>query len=105
MQNGEFETVAKEFSLFGNETRGVYIPCLENEDDLKSVKYGYADRMCWRRLELFKVGLYRYQIQKLQEDGSLDELDDGSYILINTQLYTEDMGLQFEEETGQALFL
>ena len=100
-----FETVAKEFSILGNETRGVYISCPENEDDLNSARNGYADRACWRRLELYKVGLYRYQIDKLKGNGSLEELDNGSYILINSQLYTEDMGLQFEETQGQALFL
>ena len=100
-----FSTVAKEFRLLGNETRTLYVETPDNEKEIFALKNGFADRAIYRKLGQYSISLYEYQFQQLLKQHSIECLDNGNCVLIDTSLYLPDTGLNLNMDTGNALFI
>ena len=103
--NLPFSTVAKEFRLLGNETRTLYVETPDNEKEIFALKNGFADRAIYRKLGQYSISLYEYQFQQLLKQHSIECLDNGNCVLIDTSLYLPDTGLNLNMDTGNALFI
>lgn len=103
--NFPFYTVAKEFSLLGKETRTLYVETPDNEKEIYALKNGFADRAAYRKLGQYSISLYEYQFQQLLNQNSIEKLDNGDCVLIDTSLYMPDTGLKLNMDIGNALFI
>ena len=95
IQEGDFpfRTVAEEFHLIEQDTHTVYIPIGDGEKLVKRLRQGERSRQLFRELGQYGVSVYTQQFQILDEGGVLELLEDGSAILIDLSLYSDDTGL------------
>ncbi len=100
-----FETIAKDFHLIDSDTYTIYIPTVENAEDLEALREGKYSRALMRRLGRSAVNVYRWDWKKLNESGKLERLDEYSAILRDPNNdYDEQCGLKLDTETGLGLF-
>ena len=91
--------------MLGNETRTLYVETPDNEKEIYAVKNGFASRATYRKLGQYSISLYEYQFQQLLNQHSIESLDNGNYVLIDTSLYLPDTGLDLNMDVGNALFI
>lgn len=100
-----FQRVAKEFQLIESDTRTIYIPCENNGEALSKLRQGQYGRELFRELGRYGVSVYPQHYEALEQAGDLEILEQGSAVLVNTALYSEETGLSLEADTGKALFI
>lgn len=100
-----FADISKQFNLIDNNTRTLYVDVEESKDLLEKVRMGIATKNDYRKLGLYGVNIYEYQYLKLLEHSAVELLDDGSVILIDSSLYSSDIGLHLEFKNGEAIMI
>ena len=100
-----FREIAEEFRLIEQNTRTIYIPLEEGETLVERLREGERSRGLFRKLGKYSVAVYENQFTSLDFAGALELLEDGSAILLNTDLYNAETGLARSAESGNALFL
>lgn len=98
-----FRTVAERFRLIENNTRTVYIPWGEGVSLLDRLRAGERTRALFRALGQYSVAIYPVHFAALDRAGGLELLEDGSGVLTDPTLYSEDMGLTLDPEEGRFL--
>lgn len=95
IMNGDFpfRTVAERFRLIEENTYTVYIPNDDNQELIEQLRLGYVTRQLFRNLGQDGVSVYLQDFQKLDENGALELLADGSAILLDPDLYMPNTGL------------
>ncbi|MDE7244478.1 MAG: CRISPR-associated helicase Cas3' [Oscillospiraceae bacterium] len=88
-----FRTVAEEFRLIEQDTHTVYIPIGDGEKLVERLRQGERSRQLFRELGQYGVSVYAQQFQILDEGAALELLEDGSAILTDLSLYSDDTGL------------
>ena len=63
---------------------------------MERFRQGERSRQLFRELGQYSVSVYPQQFQALDEGSALELLEDGSAILTNLSLYSEDIGLTFD---------
>ena len=98
IQKGDFpfRKVAESFRLIEQDTRTVYIPIEKGGALVERFRQGERSRQLFRELGQYSVSVYPQQFQALDEGSALELLEDGSAILTNLSLYSEDIGLTFD---------
>ena len=104
-ENFPFESIAADFKLIGENTKNVYIPNEENQNEISRLREGYANKADYRKLQQYCVSVYEFQFKKLLEAGSVELITDSMGILINPTGYSETKGLLCEVSNGNAIFL
>ena len=100
-----FQGVAERFHIIDNATRTVYIPVGEGAALVDSLRHGERNRSLFRKLGRYGVSVYENHFQSLDGAGALELLEDGSAVLLNTNLYSEQTGLSLQAEGGQGIIL
>lgn len=100
-----FQRVAERFHIIDNATRTVYIPVGEGAALVDSLRHGERSRSLFRKLGRYGVSVYENHFQSLDRAGALELLEDGSAVLLNTSLYSEQTGLSLQAEGGQGIIL
>ncbi|HIU33304.1 MAG TPA: CRISPR-associated helicase Cas3' [Candidatus Pullichristensenella excrementigallinarum] len=100
-----FRTVAERFHLIDSPTRTVYVPYAEGEELIKCLRSGMRSRNLFRKLGQYGVSIYDGHFSALEEAGDLEILEDGTAILRDMELYSEETGLSLEADAGKALFI
>ena len=100
-----FQKVAEMFHIIDNATRTVYIPVGEGTALVDSLRHGERSRSLFRKLGRYGVSVYENHFQSLDSAGALELLEDGSAVLLNTNLYSEQTGLSLQAEGGQGIIL
>lgn len=100
-----FRTVADRFHLIDSPTRTVYLPLGEGEALVERLRSGVRSRTLFRQLGQYGVSIYERHFAALDEAGDLELLEDGTAILWNTSLYSEETGLSLEADNGKGLFI
>ena len=100
-----FQGVAERFHIIDNATRTVYIPVGEGAALVDSLRHGERNRSLFRKLGRYRVSVYGNHFQSLDGAGALELLEDGSAVLLNTNLYSEQTGLSLQAEGGQGIIL
>lgn len=100
-----FRTVAEKFTLIDSPTRTVYIPLEEGAELVEQLRAGQRSRALFRRLGRYGVSVYEGHFAGLDQAGALELLEDGSVILSDPDLYSQETGLSLEADNGKALFI
>lgn len=100
-----FRTVAERFRLIEQDTRVIYIASGPGEELVRRLRQGERTRQLFRQLGQYGVSVYPQHFHALYESGALDMLEDGSAILTDPSLYSEDTGLALEPDGGNGIFL
>lgn len=98
-----FRTVSERFHLIREDTRTVYIPWADGTELIDRLRSGERTRALFRSLGQYSVAVYPEHFAVLDRAGALELLEDGSGILADSTLYSEDMGLTMEPEEGRFL--
>lgn len=103
IQEGDFpfRTVAEKFHLIEQDTRTIYIPIGDGEKLIRRLRQGEHSRQLFRELGQYGVSVYSQQFQKLDEGGVLELLEDGSAVLTDLSLYSNDTGLAFDVDSDR----
>lgn len=104
-ENYPFASVAEAFHLIDSLTKTVYIPLNEGAEYAQRVKNGEYSRSLLRKLGQYGVSVYEKHFNELYAAGALEQLPDGSAILMDTSLYDEKTGLSLTADDGKALFV
>ena len=100
-----FRTVSERFHLIDSPTVTVYIPIGEGAELVEQLRRGARSRALYRRLGQYGVSVYEQHFIALDQAGGLEQLEDGSVILTNLSLYSDDTGLSLEADSGKGLSL
>ena len=107
-----YKTVADKFRFIDSNAYTVYVPYDEEADKLiNKIKSGECTKDIFRRLGRYSISVYEEHFRALYNTGALltakdvEVLDESSAILNDMTLYTEEMGLSLEPETGKAEFI
>lgn len=100
-----FRTIAERFHLIDNPTRTVYIPLDSAKELVELLRVGGRSRGLFRQIGQYGVSIYEQHFSTLEQAGDLELLEDGSAILTNLALYSEQTGLSLESDSGKALFI
>ncbi len=100
-----FRTVAEKFRLIEQDTRTVYIPAGEGAALIERLRSGERSRSLFRKLGRYGVSVYETHFQALDRAGVLEPLEDGSAVLVDSDLYDQWTGLPMEVEEGQGFLL
>lgn len=96
--------MAERFRLIETDTRTVYIPWRDGAALIERLRAGERTRALFRALGQYGVNIYLPHFEALDRAGALELLEDGSGILTDPALYSEDMGLAMEPEEGRFLY-
>ena len=100
-----FRTVAERFHLIDDKsTVTVYIPRDDGAELITRLRAGECSRILYRQLGQYGVSIYQDHWRELDRAGVLEPLGDGSFVLIDIDLYSDTTGLYFEARTGEAKF-
>lgn len=95
-----FKTVAEAFRMIDEDAVPVYIPTSNNAPLLDRLRNGDISRHLMRKLAATAVNVYRSAARSLAEAGKLETTQDGSLILSDEKLYSEETGLQLNQDAG-----
>lgn len=99
-----FAWAAEQFQLIESPTRTVYLPIGEGKALCEQLRRQGPNRVLLRQLGLYSVDCYEGQLKALLAAGALEELSGGELLLANPGLYSAEIGLTMEIETGNGLF-
>lgn len=99
-----FAWAAEQFQLIESPTRTVYLPIGKGNALCEQLRRQGPNRTLLRRLGLYSVNCYEAQLKSLLAAGALEELSGGELLLANPGLYSAEIGLTMEIETGNGLF-
>ena len=107
IQEGDFpfREIAERFRLIEQDTRVIYIPAGPGEELVRRLRGGEVTRGLFRQLGQYGVSVYPPHFRALYDAGALELLADGSAILTDMSLYSNDLGLTLEPEVGNGIFL
>ena len=104
-ENLPFESISNDLHLIDSNTRTLYIRVEENENEIKMLKNGFANKQDYRKLGLYGINIYEYEFRKLMDRYAITVLNNGNCVLDDMTLYNNETGLNIELEFGQAIFV
>jgi len=100
-----FQDISDQFNLIDSDTRTLYIEVEENCMFLERARLGIAGKTDYRKLGLYGVNIYEYQYKQLKDHFAVEDLENGSCILIDSSLYSSDVGLDLDFKVGEAIMI
>lgn len=100
-----FKKVAERFHLIDNDTKTIYIPLGAGAGLVQCLREGKRSRELFRELGRYGVSVYPNHFAALYNAGDLEVLEDGTAILANPALYSQETGLSLESDSGKGLFI
>lgn len=103
-----FKKTAEIFHLIDSDTRMLVIPIEEEaiqlvEELQERIRNQENFRGILQKLGMYAINIYQNEYQEMLEDNSAYEVIDGIGVLQKLSLYTEDMGLCYEESDGATM--
>lgn len=99
-----FRSTAERFHMIEEGSHSIVIPEAQVQGDVKAVEKGYADCKNVRRLARYSVGLYDNDMKALLKAGAIKALQDDIYLLLDNELYRNDIGLDVSVAGGRGIF-
>ena len=100
-----FRTVSERFKLIEDASRTVYVPWKDGAEVTDRLQKGERSRKLFREAGLYGVTVYENHFQDMDRSGALYILEDGSAVLTDPQIYSEETGLPTTVEGGLALMI
>ncbi|MCM3289181.1 CRISPR-associated helicase Cas3' [Paenibacillus sp. MER 180] len=101
-----YGTAAKHFQVIDSHTTSVIVPYGEGKDviaDLNGAATIDDLTLLLRKAQQFTVNLYKHELQQLDRSGGLDSCLDGSVLVLKEGAYSEDYGVDLENESEMGL--
>jgi CRISPR-associated helicase Cas3/CRISPR-associated endonuclease Cas3-HD len=97
-----FETVANEFKLIADNTKGVVVN-FSNESNylIKEIRQGIFKVSTVRKLQQYSVSIYENEYLKLKKENALEILKSGYVILNNPQYYNKETGIDIFSDNNK----
>ena len=100
-----FREVTDKFHLIDDDTKTVYIPDGDNEEEIRLLRIGQLSRGQMRKLGRSAVNIPWYEYQTMVKNGAVEDHDPyGFGILLHTDAYDKKCGLNVNSCEGSALF-
>lgn len=100
-----FQTAGREFQVFDNETFDILVPYKEGKEvieELKEIeKISYilpSLKKLVQKAKLYTVSIYKWQKEKLWEQGLLYGIFEDRFLVLDTEAYNEKYGLNDNNE-------
>ncbi len=104
--NFPFATVAESFRIINEDTRSILIPIANEAADIAAqLRGGIRTRELLRKAGMYSVSVYNHDFIKLYDAGAVERLDENIAILIDVDLYRDDVGLEVYAAAGQAFII
>ncbi|SES87190.1 CRISPR-associated endonuclease/helicase Cas3 [[Clostridium] aminophilum] len=103
--NLPFKDISDQFNLIENNTRTLYIDVNESDRLIEKARLGVAGKNDYRQLGQYGVNIYEYQYLKLKEHCAVDDLENGNCVLIDSSLYSDEVGLNLIFKNGEAIMI
>lgn len=100
-----FRTIADQFHMIDSTTQTIYIPCQDGATLVERLRTGEHNKNLCRQLGRDSVAVYEKHFTALQQAGDLEILPDGTAILCDPSLYSEQIGLSLDADSRKVLFL
>ena len=100
-----FRTVSERFKLIEDASRTVYVPWKDGAKVTDRLQKGERSRKLFREAGLYSVTVYEDHFQDMAGSGVLYMLEDGSAVLTDPRIYSEETGLPTTVEGGLALII
>ncbi len=100
-----FRVVDKKFKIIKDDMESIIIPWKENEQDkdaekvIQCLRYAEHPARFARTAQRFTIQVPPRVLRSLEHAGSVERLHDQYCVLINTDIYRNDLGLCPEEPT------
>jgi len=104
--NFNFKQVAGQFKLIDENTVPIIIGLDEKAEELiHKLRYVSEYRGILRAIQPYSVNIYENEFRAMNGAGLIEIIDDGIYILRDINKYNEKTGLEFNIESGVAIFV
>lgn len=101
-----FATVAKQFRLIETNTKQVVIGIEEQaKEQIQKLRAGERSRILMREVGLYSIQIYEDDFERLRAAGCLEELDEEIALLRDFKKYSEEVGLQLDVTSAEAVFI
>ena len=97
-KNLRMKTIAENFRMIESDTRTIYIPNSDNENDLEMLRLGQISRSLMRRLGQHAVNVYTKDWEVLRKTGRIEVIDHDMAILTDFNSYDDYCGLKIPED-------
>lgn len=104
--NFNFKQVASKFRLIDENTIPIIIGIDKNAEQLIN-KLHFIDeyKSILRAVQPYTVNVYETEFNKMEGANMIEVINDGIYVLKDTNMYDKNTGLRFTVETGVAIFI
>ncbi len=100
-----FHEVSDTFHLIDDDTKTVYIPDGDNEEEIRLLRIGQFSRSQMRKLGRSAVNIPWYEYQTMVKNGAVEDHDSyGFGILLHADAYDKKCGLNSNSGEGSAVF-
>ena len=100
-----FRKIAEEFKIIEEKNQQtVFVIYDESDKRIGKLRKNGPDRWLMRQLQRFSVTVYSREIEKLQEEGAIENIH-GYYVQAQTSLYDINLGLQLSIYDDNALIV
>ena len=100
-----FKTVAKEFKVFDNNTIDIIVPYEEGKqiiEKIREMQTKWIDiaelQMIMKKAKQYTISVYQWEINKLSENGLLEEFFDKKILALEEKMYSYDYGMDIISE-------
>lgn len=100
-----FSSVAEKFHIIEDSGYVCYLPWGEGKALLEELKAGKSSRGLMRKLGQYSVGVYQSHFQALVQSGAAERIGENGIILEDMKLYSDETGLSFDVNSGEANFV
>ena len=100
-----FRTASEKFRFIESGARTVYILDEENEALIAELRSGKAGMDTYRALGQYGVSVYPRKFDELVRYGHVEAMPDGSGVLADRNLYSDETGLDCEPASGNGIFV
>ena len=97
-----FATVAENFHMIENAGYTVYVPRGEGKALIERLREPKISRSLMRQLGQYAVTVYPQHFNRLLQSGAIEKIGPDAAILRDLSLYSEETGLSFSVNEGQA---
>lgn len=100
----KFATLSQKFKMIDDKSKTVYIPLEQGKELLEQLYRGEINKQLFRRLGQFGISVYENHLKELLSAGDVEAVN-GSFVLKNLNLYSENTGLSLSAEYGKEIFV
>lgn len=101
----DFPEIARNFHMIENQTKTIYIPNDDCQEEIDALMYGKPNLVMMRKLGQHCVNVYESDFRDLCDNGELKMINEDVAVLQNTKSYDSRVGLSLGEKAYDDCYL